>query len=133
MEEEQKIKIKAVVEIAGSPKEHVEETMKKVLEKVKENFDVTNEILYDAEKVNEFWSTFVDIEIEMKDMDKLLEFSFDFMPSSIEILEPSKFNINSSEIEDMLNDLLAKLHQYDMIIKNLNAQVQLMEMEEGKK
>ena len=38
MAEEQKIMVKAIVEVLGSPKEHVEDTMKSVAEKIKDVF-----------------------------------------------------------------------------------------------
>ena len=44
------------------------------------------------------------------------------MPSSIEIMDPIKLNINSNEVDDLLNDLLARLHNFTMFLKNLQAE-----------
>jgi flavin-binding protein dodecin len=128
----EKIKIKSVIEIVGAPKEHVEETMREAVNKVKDTFKVTKSKIYEAEQIEKFWSTFTDFEMELKDINQLIAFCFDFMPSSIEILEPDKIDIKQNEVSDLMNDLLARLHQYDMILKNLNAQVRVMEMDKEK-
>ena len=40
MQEEQQILSRVIVEIAGKPKEHIESTMKLVLQKIKESKDI---------------------------------------------------------------------------------------------
>ena len=44
------------------------------------------------------------------------------MPSSIEIIEPLSFNAKCTDMSNMINDLLAKIHRYDMVVKNMNAE-----------
>ena len=58
MAEEQKIMVKAIVEVLGSPKEHVEDTMKSVAEKIKDVFGVVSYNVYEAQEVQGLWSTF---------------------------------------------------------------------------
>jgi len=122
MEEENKIIIKAVVEILGTPKEHVEDTIRHVVEKIKEQFKVINDVVYDAVEVKGLWSSFVDVEIEVKNFDDIIGICFDYMPSSIEIIKPEEFSITNNQIMDFLNDLIARLHKYDMVVKNLRAE-----------
>ncbi len=123
-----KIQAKIVVEILGTPKEHVEETMKKVIENLKneEGIKLLREITYEAEKIKEMWSTFSDLDIEVEDVPKLVGICFDYMPSSVEIIEPTKMNIETVTISDLLNDLLARLHKTDMMLKNAVAENQLL-------
>ena len=125
-----KIKARAIIEIAGFPKEHVEETMIKVVENLKKDFVVKSYNVYEAaalkDKMEGFWSTFCEIEIDFEKMDKLIGFCFEFLPSSIEILEPKEFNLKDNEFSNLFNDLLSKLHDYDMVVKNLVAQNQIM-------
>ena len=42
--------------------------------------------------------------------------------SGVEILEPSSFNLESLGVTNFLNDILARLHKSDMVVKNVNAQ-----------
>lgn len=119
-----KIQAKIVVEILGTPKEHVEDTMKKVVEKLKneEGVKLLRETTYKAEQVKKMWSTFSDLEIEVEDISKLMGLCFDYMPSSVDILEPAKMDLETVKIADLLNDLLAKIHKTDMMLKNAIAE-----------
>ncbi len=129
----QKLIVRVIIEIIGAPKEHVDETLKDVEEHLKQQSDmkVIKSNFFKAEQMKDkpFFSAFLEDEIEFKDFDKLSGFIFDFMPSSIEILEPYIFEVPVSDLNAMLNDLIAKLHQYDMVIKNLRAENMLMARE----
>src|SRR3989344_4590330 len=94
----QKITAQLIIEIAGFPKEHVEE----------------------------LWSSFVDIKITFKDLNQMIVFCFDYMPSSVDIIEPLKFNFESVEISGLFNDLMGKIHHYDMLLKNFKAMNEML-------
>ncbi len=125
----EKIKANAIIEIAGAPEEHVKETMNKVVNLIKENKDLDLKTQDIAEpKENEFsnpsnkdqkvkiWSTLGEFEIEFKDFDALTNFCFEFMPSSIEIIEPLDLKISANDMNNTLNDILARLHHQSKII-----------------
>ncbi|MAG20032.1 hypothetical protein CL618_01200 [archaeon] len=115
--------IRAVIEIVGSPKEHVEKILGLVIEKIKkEELKVLRVDAFDAKEVKELWSCFAEVEIEFETLERFMGFCFDYMPSSIEILEPEELKVESGSFGDIINDLLAKLHQYDMLIKGLKAE-----------
>jgi len=132
-----KILTRAIIEIAGFPKEHIEEVMKKVVEKLKENFEVVkSEILESVElkdKFTGFWSIFSEVEINFEDINRLTLFCFEYMPSSIEILGPEELKFNSVDFAGFVNDLLARLHEYDMVVKNLQAENKVMKMRQDNK
>lgn len=50
------------------------------------------------------------MEVLVKDSGLLFGFCIDFMPASIEIIEPSGLSISHDVLTGLLNDLLAKLH-----------------------
>ncbi|MBI2109555.1 hypothetical protein HYT58_00075 [Candidatus Woesearchaeota archaeon] len=117
---------KTIIEVLGSPKEHVEETVKLLIEKAKrsKSFEVLRHEVFPAHEVKDkpFWTAFTEMEIKTDDVYSLVGFCFDFLPSSMEIIEPLNFNIEANQINDVLNDLIARLHQYDMILKNIHAE-----------
>lgn len=119
--------VMAIIEILGAPKEHVEETIKKVVEIAKKGYEVKDSKIHEAKQLDKLFGTFVELEFKIKKIDDLIAFCFDFMPSSIEIIEPTKFTIESTEVNNLFNELLARLHQYDMAIKNLNAQNKILQ------
>jgi len=132
------IKVKTILEIIGTPKDHVEEALKLIVNKIKEGkekFNVTSDKAFDAVEMEgkPLWSTFAEIEMEVKNMENLIGFCFDFMPSSIEFLDEKELKISHKEAENVVNDLIARLHQYDMLLKNIHAQNILMKKELEKK
>ncbi len=125
-EEKPSIRLRVIMEIMGSPEEHVNKTMDMVVEKMKSTdyFKCLSDKISESTKIEDkpFWSKFVEAELDFKDVDHITGFCLDFMPSSIEILEPSKFEFKKEIMENHWNDLIARLHQYDMMVKNLHAE-----------
>ncbi len=72
------------------------------------------------------YATFSEIELEANDLKKIIALAFDYMPSNIEILEPAGMEIDLTEIADLMNDLMARLHQYESLLKNLHAENKLL-------
>ena len=133
-----KLKVRAVIEILGSPEQHVKKTMQMILDKVKQYPDtkVLNQKTFETEKMGDknLWSTFSELEMEVKNIQTLTGFCFDFMPSSLEIIDPEELAMPHHAISDVLNDLLARLHQYDMVLKNIHAEnIMLKKRIEGQK
>ena len=113
---------RVIIEIVGKPKEHVEEAISKLLDHMKKNKGVTilTEHKEEAkEHEGELWSSFIEAEVLVESMNHLIGFCFDYMPSSVEILEPEDFRFKSREIASILNELQAKLHNLGIVIKRL--------------
>lgn len=132
---ENAITVKIILEIVGAPKEHVEETLNQVIDKLtkEEGVEIVNKHIEGSKPLkNKFFSTFADLEVKVKDNNKLLSICFDYMPSSIEIMEPQKLDLSMGEMTDILNDLLARLHKYDMLVRNIHAENIVLKKELGK-
>ncbi len=117
------IHFSAIVEMVGKPKEHVEKTLKDYLKTIDEQKDIQliSEDFSEAKPVEgEMFSAFVEVEILAKGVDKVANFCFDYMPSSIEIIDPESIKYRSSDFTDFLNDLQSRLHDLDMTVKTVN-------------
>ena len=124
------IKSRIIIEILGSPVEHVERVMKDVMAELdKKEIKILKKEVNEPKKVEKFYSSFAEIEFKCADLEKLLDVCFDFMPSVVEIIEPKKFDLGPKVLEDFLNDLLARLHRNSMVIRNLHAENVLMKKE----
>jgi hypothetical protein len=122
-----KIICRITTEVIGSPKEHVEETLQKVLDQLpkEEGINILSEKKFDCQKMENnqsLWSTFADIEFETESFQKMLNICYDYTPSTIEILEPAGLDIDMNDINDFLNDFLSKIHKYAMVLKKLQAE-----------
>ena len=117
------LRINAVIEIVGTPKEHVEETLRLVLKQLREEkgVDVLGGKVHEPKEQGPFFSTFAELQFLVKDFATLASISFNYMPSSIEIVEPNQFKMVPLDFNNLFNDLLARLHEIDMRLKNTNA------------
>ncbi|MEM3127156.1 MAG: hypothetical protein QW331_03765, partial [Candidatus Woesearchaeota archaeon] len=106
------IHARVIIELMGKPKEHVEKTIKDYIKHISEdqNFEVLNQEIAPLEPKEEYFVTFAELEILCKDVPSLVGFCFDYMPSSIEIIEPEKINYDRHQLSSIINDLQARLH-----------------------
>jgi len=118
--EQTHIRCKIIIEILGKPKEHVEKTLKMYVDKIENDSGliVLHSEFSDTIEKEKLWTTFTELDIVVKGLPKLIAFCFDYMPSSVEISKPEEFIMKKSTVENLINDLQARLHQVDMIVKN---------------
>jgi hypothetical protein len=109
------IRVNIMFELLGSPKEHIGKVIKAYIDRLKQNkevlFMIKEEYGNVEEKEGGLWSAFAECEALVKNLETLHWICINFMPASIEILEPGKFSFQAREIMNWLNDLLAKLHE----------------------
>ena len=124
---EQKIVIRTIINMIGKPKEHLDKIIKDYVEELKKEKGVKvikehyAEAKEQEDKPNMF-STFVEIDVEFDDIDKLMWFCYDYMPTSIEVISPEKLVHESVDFSNYLNEQQGKLHKLDMLIKNFEAE-----------
>ena len=119
VDEKTHIRCKIIMEILGKPKEHVEKTVRMYVDKIKNDPELTviNTEFADPKEKEDLWAIFAEMDMVIKGIPKLIAFCFDYMPSSIEIIKPEEFAMKKSTIENFINDLQARLHQVDMVVK----------------
>ncbi len=127
------ISTRIISEVVGSPEEHVNKTMDLLLDKIKEQKTtrINNEKKFDAQKMENspLFSGFIEYEAEFNKIEDIIGFCFDFMPSSIEIIDPPHVTLSTSASTDFFNELLARLHQNDMFLRN--ALIELRQLKES--
>lgn len=119
------IRANVLFEVIGSPKEHVENALKNYLENIKltANVIVLKEDLEPAEDLgNGLFSTFAEVDLMVKGLEKLTWLCFNYSPASIEIIDPPEFKFKEKELSNWLNDLLAKLHEIGALSKQVSAE-----------
>jgi len=127
MTEKPEIIIKAIIEMLGGPKEHIEKTLADYIEKLKEDITVKNVEIHEAKPQGTLFSCFADLEISFAKPIEVLDFCFDSMPSSIEIVSPDPFKLPAEEFTAFLNDLQARIHENDMLLKNIQSAKKLLD------
>ncbi len=122
------IRAKTIVEMLGVPKEHVEATLRGYIKKLRNNgLQIISEDFAEATEQGKLFSAFAELEVRFNSLTQLLDFCFDAMPSSVEILEPDELAVPSREFTSFINDLQARLHEADMLIKGMTAQKKILD------
>ena len=118
------IRCRAIIEVLGKPKEHIEYALEDYIKHIKEDSElvVLHEDYSEITEQGKLWSKFVELELVIKGTAKLISFCFEYMPSSIEVLKPEHLILTNSELSNFLNDLQARLHDVDMVVKQLKAE-----------
>ncbi|MBI2574981.1 hypothetical protein HYV82_03795, partial [Candidatus Woesearchaeota archaeon] len=114
---------RAIIEVAGKPRSHIESTMRLVVEKLKaeEGIKVLSASINEPKQHEDIYSAFADVAAELEGFESVLLLCFEYMPSPIEFIEPEQPKIDSLALTGIFNDLLARLHQADMRLKDVNA------------
>lgn len=120
---------KVILEILGAPKEHVENSLKSYIHSLRKNkeFEIVREEFEEPEQQKELFSAFAELDIWFRSPSALLDFCFDSMPSSVEIIKPASISIKSEELTGLLNDLQARLHHTEMAVKTYKARQEVMD------
>lgn len=117
-------KISAIIEVAGFPEKHVNEVMLKIIENLKKEvkIKIIKEEIAEAKPAKEVFAGFMEFELEIETLDRLLFFCYNYLPSSIELLETKDMKLSTEEFRSGINDLLAYLHRINFIVSNMNAE-----------
>jgi len=121
-----------IIEVLGKPAEYVTSALKTILGAMKKDkaLIVYDQKFYDpkqVEKFPSFYTAFIEVELLANNFRKLMEVCFDYMPSSLEVMEPPELKLNINDANLVINDLASRLHKYDEITKKLNLEKQALQ------
>ena len=118
------IRCRTIIEVLGKPKEYVENAIKEYTGHIKEDAElvVLNDDYSETKEQGKLWSKFVELDLIVKGTKKLISFCFEYMPSSIEVVKPEHLVMTNPELSNFLNDLQARLHNVDMVVKQMKAE-----------
>lgn len=111
-----------IVEMAGRPGKHVKEHLEKhimVLDKI-DDIEIHSVKISEPKEIensNGLFTCFAEADFETKTFARLSETMFDFMPSSVEVIDPQEVGMQASEATELLNNLSGRLHRYDELAK----------------
>ena len=124
---EKALKFRAVIEMLGKPQQHIEDTLKEYIKKLREDkrYAVVSVDFAEARKQpeGEYWAAFAEVEVTTSLLQNVTLFCFEYMPSSVEMIGPQEVKLNDIECSTFFNDLQARLHQLDMIAKQTKTEV----------
>ena len=118
------VRCRTIIEVLGKPREYVENAIREYIGHIKEDSElvILDEEYSDAKEQGKLWSKFAELDLVIKGTQKLISFCFEYMPSSSEVLKPAHLIMTNPEVSNFLNDLQARLHNVDMIVKQLKSE-----------
>ncbi|MBI3033375.1 hypothetical protein HYY69_07915 [Candidatus Woesearchaeota archaeon] len=127
--EEQRIIVTSIIEVIGKPKDHINNLLHQYIDKLKKEKGIR--VLKEnysppEERPDKLFGTFVDLELTFDSFDKVVWFTFDYRPASLEIVEPDQLLFDIQQANDYLNDVLGKLHNIDMLLTNIAGENKLL-------
>lgn len=116
------VQTRAIIEILGKPKEGIESMLRDYTKKIRENnnYILLKEDFTEGEQVEgteSLFAAFVEVEFLSKNIEQVVWFCFDYMPSSIEVIEPQEFLHSAKTYTDFLNEVQGKMHEIDLMLK----------------
>lgn len=113
-----------IFEVIGKPAGFIEKTLAELMGQLKKEKGIKIKSVKqnppEAHKEKpEIFCVFSEVELYIPNLRRLVELLFDYMPSSIEIYEPSELKMQAAECNSVINELALKLHQYDISNKQI--------------
>jgi len=116
------IHVSLIIEILGRPEEHVKEALKTVVTKLgaEKGVKLITKNYHEPKAVEDskdLFTTFAEVDIEIESLANYFGILFAYMPAHIEITQPEKITLHNSELNELGNSLMQRLHNYDAIVK----------------
>ena len=132
MELSENINAILILEIMGTPAEHLVETLEEIIKKISETKGVKliKKTIHEPKEIKEkknFYHTFTEIEIQAEEPIILVNLIFNYMPAHIEIITPEKIKITNQDFNDIFNELARKLHGYEEVARVIDMEKKVLE------
>ncbi len=116
-----KIQAQMVLEILGRPAEHVKTALAQLVEKLgsEKGVKITDKTIHEPRAIekSDLFTTFVEVSLEFDSMTNYFRVVFSYMPAHIEIISPESLTVKNTELTELGNSILTRLHQYDSVTK----------------
>ena len=123
MKEVFNFKVAFIFEMLGKPADFLKESLEKHIDKFGTNkgIKIVSRIVHEPKPIegdsNELLTTFAEVEVLVDSLDTIFKIVLHMLPSNVEIIEPTDFKMKNFELNSVLSELSAKIHQYDEIAR----------------
>ena len=127
----EKILVNIVIEILGRPAEHVKEALNTMIVKLKTEkgtrvIETKNHEPVPVEKSNGLFTSFSEISLEFDSLSHFLGVIFAYMPAHIEMISPERVTLTNTDMNEVVNRIVLRLHDYDAITKKAMYEQQIL-------
>ena len=113
-----------IFEVMGRPPEHVKKALNELVVKMgtEKGIEIRGKTYYDPKPVKdskELYLAFAEVEAEFISVDSFFAIIFGYLPSNVEIHYPEKLKVTNTELNNLSNLILGKIHSYDTLAKKI--------------
>ena len=115
------LKIRAIIELQSIEESLLERQaneLKKAIEKEK-NLTIYEIVIEKPEKIDEYYSTYIEATLSIRNFQTLINFMFFYGPSAVEVIKPEKLEINAFDLSEGLIDMADMIHKYTEYITRI--------------
>ena len=121
-ENTKKIHSLLIIDVMGAPKEYLNETLKNIIESIKKEkgVKILESHINEPKEIEEkkgFFTNFSEIEVETDSISTLSLLMFRYMPAHLEVIYPEDIVLKNHVLNDVMNELVRRLHGYDNLAR----------------
>jgi len=126
------IRAEMIVEVIGRPPAHLIETLNKIIAEIdkEDGVRVLGKKVKEPQLMKEqqeLYTAFAEIEVEVKEILYLVMLMFKYMPAHVEIVTPEAIALTNNGWNEILNELIRRLHGYDEVARILQVEKSILE------
>ncbi len=120
----EKLKVNLVLEILGRPAEHVKEALNTIVVKLgaEKGVKIINKTYHDPVEVKDskdLYTSFAEVSLDIDSLANYFSIIFSYMPAHIEMISPERVALTNAELNELANQTVLRLHNYDGIAKKI--------------
>ncbi len=130
--ETKKITAVMILEVIGKPAEHLVETLEQIIKDMGEEkgVKINNKKISEPTELKErkeFFTAFVEVEVEVEEASQLAILMFKYMPAHVEVVSPESLILTNNDYGDILSELTRRLHKYDEVVRVVQMEKDILE------
>lgn len=124
------VRIHAIIETHAVEPEILKKQTSKLAQSIEEDADfiVYAISLAPTLKQEESYSTFIDVNLSVKHFRALVRFMYFYGPSSVEVLRPTKLELDAHDLQEGLMDLTQMIQKYSELLTKLLNRAELEDL-----
>jgi hypothetical protein len=127
--DDNKFRVEIMIEVQGVEEDLVKRQCDKILENMAKEpfFKIYSKKVAPVEKVEDKYSTYMDVNLSVRDFRGVVRLMFFYGPASIEVIKPSKIEFTLNDFQDGLVDMTDMVHAYANYIMGILNRKQIEE------
>ena len=131
LNKETKMRVMMILDVIGRPPEHLIKSLEELINEI----DKEQGVVVKSKEIKkptfmkdqkDFYTTFAEIELEVDEILYLTILMFKYMPAHVEIISPELIALSNNGFNDILNELIRRLHGYDEIARIMQMEKQVL-------